>query len=315
MTPFKPLFRNPHLATIAATWWPRRLDERRFPVEPRLFRPEPDVQILVHRQQPESDPVAHVVLVHGLEGSSNSPYMRSLAQTLLEAGYAVHRMNIRTCGGTEFMSNTFYHAGLTTDLFAYLMDLDRRRQTPAWVVGFSLGGNMVLKLAGEMRSDALRVIAGVAAVSAPVDLEACSQRLAHRSNWLYQKHFLKRMRRRLYLRREVIASLPVEGLRFRSVYEFDDFVTGPSFGFTGADHYYRSQSAIRYAADIVVPALVVAATDDPLIPASVYAPLAGNPHIELHLTPHGGHLGFLARGRRRFWVDHLIREWISTARS
>lgn len=315
LSSYRPLFRNPHLATIAASYWPRQMDERRFPVEAKLFRPEPDVQILIHKQQPPGEALGDVVLVHGLEGSADSPYMRSLAQTLLVAGYATHRMNIRTCGGTEFMCNTFYHAGLTTDLFAYVMDLDRRRRTPAWVVGFSLGGNMALKLAGEMETDALRVLAGVVAVSAPVDLKACTMRLAERRNWLYERHFLRSMRRRLAMRREVLGGVLRDegGLPFRSVYEFDDIITGPAFGFEGADHYYRTQSANQYTARIEVPTLVVASEDDPLIPPAVYEPLRANPNIELLLTRHGGHCGFLGRGKRH-WLDERIRDWISNGR-
>jgi predicted alpha/beta-fold hydrolase len=316
VTRFNPLFKNPHLATISASLVKRDLDERRFPVEAKLFQPELGVQILIHRQRPEDEPLGHVVLVHGLEGSSNSVYMRSLAQVLLEAGYAVHRMNIRTCGGTEFLCNTFYHAGLTTDIFAYLMDLDRRRQTPAWLVGFSLGGNMVLKLAGEMKEDAQRVIAGVCAVSAPVDLRACAKRLAKPLNFIYQWHFLRSMKKRLELRQGLLgeAGKPLKK-RFRSVYEFDDVVTGPAFGFDGADHYYQTQSAARFAHDIRVPALVIAAEDDPLIPSDVYEPLEDNPLIRVVLTPHGGHLGFLAKGQPRFWLDGVITRWIASPKS
>lgn len=316
LSSYRPLFRNPHLATIAASYWPRPMDERRFPVEAKLFRPEHDVQVLIHKQQPPGEARGDVVMVHGLEGSADSPYMRSLAQTLLEAGYATHRMNIRTCGGTEFMCNTFYHAGLTTDLFAYVMDLDRRRRTPAWVVGFSLGGNMALKLAGEMEWDATRVLAGVVAVSAPVDLKSCAMRLGERRNWLYQRHFLRSMRKRLEMRREVLGNLLRDegGLPFRSVYEFDDIITGPAFGFDGADHYYQTQSANQYTHRIEVPALVVASQDDPLIAPEVYEPLRGNSNIELLLTTHGGHCGFLGRGGRN-WLDEQIRDWISNGRA
>lgn len=315
LSSYRPLFRNPHVATIAASFWPRHLDEGRFPVEAKLFRPEPEVQVLIHKQEPKGEFRGDVVMVHGLEGSADSPYMRSLAQTLLAAGFATHRMNIRTCGGTEFMCNTFYHAGLTTDLFAYVMDLDRRRRTPVWVVGFSLGGNMALKLAGEMEGDAARVLAGVVAVSAPVDLKASTMRLAERRNWLYQRHFLKSMRKRLKMRREVLGDLlrSEGGLPFRSVYEFDDMITGPAFGFEGAEHYYRTQSANQYAHRIEVPALVVASEDDPLIAPEVYEPLRANAKIEVRMTAHGGHCGFLGRGERH-WLDGQIRDWISSAR-
>lgn len=309
--PFRPLFRNAHLATIVSSYWPRQIDEVKYPVEAKLFRPEPDVQILIHRQQPAGEPIGDVILVHGLEGSSDSPYMRSMAQTLLDTGFATHRMNIRTCGGTEFLCNTFYHAGLTTDIFAYLMDLDRRRRTPAWLIGYSLGGNMVLKLAGEMEDDALRVLAGVCAVSAPVDLKACTERLDKTSNWLYQWHFLRSMRRRLKLRRQVLeGTLRDVGEKFKSVYDFDDRITGPAFGFRNADHYYETQSAGRFTHRIRVPTLVIAAEDDPLIPPHVYDPLSQNPYIDVRLTQHGGHIGFLARKGYRHWVDEEARDWM-----
>lgn len=315
MTPFEPLFRNGHVATIAATFWRRDLDERRFPVEAKLFRPETEVQILVHRQQPEGDALGDVVLVHGLEGSSNSPYMRSLAQVLLESGYAVHRMNIRTCGGTEFLCSTLYHAGLTTDIFAYLMDLDRRRRTPAWLVGYSLGGNQVLKLAGEMGEDGPRILAGVCGVSAPVDLKACSERFKRKRNWIYQRHFLRSMRQRMLMRREVIGkAIPELPRDVNTIYDFDDRITGPAFGFRGAEHYYDTQSAARYAQNIRVPTLVIAAEDDPLIPPEPYRALETNPMVRVVLTPHGGHIGFLSRSQPRHWVDNVIRDWIDEVR-
>ena len=119
-------------------------------MDAKLFQTEPEVRVLVHTQKPVGAPVAEVVLVHGLEGSSESPYMRGMAQTLLEADCVVHRFNIRTCGGTDFLCTTLYHGGLTSDLLAWLMELDRQRRTPVHLVGFSLGGNMALKLAGEM---------------------------------------------------------------------------------------------------------------------------------------------------------------------
>jgi len=311
--PFRPVFRNPHLATVLTSFWPRRLDERRFPVQARLFHTEPDVQVLIHSQTPPR-PRCEVVLVHGLEGSSLAPYMLSMAQTLLEAGFAVHRTNIRSCGGTEFLCSTLYHAGLTKDLFAILADLDRQRRTPVFLAGFSLGANQALKLAGELGSDAARLLAGVVAVSAPIDLAACCGALARPSNRLYQWRFLSSMRKRLRLRRPALsAPLPYDQLdRVRTVWEFDHLFTGPSFGFTGAGHYYSTQSSIAYLDRIRVPTLVVQAQDDPMIPFAVYSHPAfqTNPNLTLAVTPHGGHLGFLHRGSPRIWVDPVVREWI-----
>src|SRR5438105_2349270 len=157
MRPYEPLFTSPHLQTIASHFWPRNGEERRFPVETRRYRPEPDVEVLVHSQHPEGAARGTIVAVHGLEGSGEATYMRSLAGTALRHGFAAHRFNMRTCGGTEHLCNTLYHAGLTSDLLAVLKEL----ATPVVLVGFSLGGNVVLKLAGELGDDAPRLVTAV----------------------------------------------------------------------------------------------------------------------------------------------------------
>ncbi|HZO53973.1 MAG TPA: alpha/beta fold hydrolase [Bryobacteraceae bacterium] len=313
--PFRPVFRNPHLATVLTTFWPRPFDARRYPVQTRLFHTESDVQVLIHTQRPENSH-GEVVLVHGLEGSSHAPYMLSMAQALLDEGLTVHRTNIRTCGGTEFLCSTLYHAGLTKDILAILTDLDRQRRTPAYLVGFSLGGNQVLKMAGELGADARRLLAGAVAISTPIDLAECCRMLARPSNRLYEWRFLSSMRKRLRLRRPAIAAaLPYERLdRVSSVWEFDDLFTGPAFGFTGAEHYYSTQSAIRFLNQIRVPTLVVQAQDDPMIPFEVFSHPAfeNNPNLTLAATQHGGHLGFLSARAPRIWVDDAVRRWISS---
>jgi predicted alpha/beta-fold hydrolase len=312
--PFRPLFPNPHLATIGASLWPRWLDERRFPVEARRFRTEPEVQVLVLAQFPDRETRAHAVIVHGLEGSSESGYMLSLAQMLLERGLAAHRFNQRSCGGTEFLCKTFYHAGLTSDLFAYLMELDRERHTPVFLIGFSLGGNVVLKLAGEMGESARRAVAGVAAVSTPLDLAACARRLERFSNRIYQRHFVASMRQRVERRHRALPELfPIDGLRgVRTVYEFDDRFTAPGFGFRDAAHYYDTQSARRFLDLIRVPTLIIHSRDDPMIPFEVFdhPAFALNPNLQLLATDRGGHIGFIDRSRPRIWSDGVIVEWI-----
>ena len=314
--PYYPIFRNPDLATIAAAFWPRTLNESLYPVQARLFHTETDVRVLVHSQAPPGDARGDVVLVHGLEGSSLSGYMRSMAQTLLEQGYRVHRFNIRTCGGTEFLCRTLYHAGLTSDLLFFLLDLDRRRRTPVHLVGFSLGGNLSLKLAGELGHDAARLLHSVCAVSTPIDLLTSARRIDAPRNRVYQWWFLRGMKRRLRLRRAILQGVvPLEGLdKVRSLYEFDDRFTAPSFGFRSAEHYYQTQSALNFLPAIRVPALLVQAKDDPLIPYSCFQDgrLAANPNLRLLATEHGGHLGYLSRPLPRFWVDGVALWWITS---
>jgi predicted alpha/beta-fold hydrolase len=249
-------------------------------------------------------------MVHGLEGSGDAGYVRSLSGAALRAGFAAHRFHMRTCGGTERLCGTLYHAGLTRDLLEVLRSFQREGRKPAFLVGFSLGGNVVLKLAGELAAVAGSLIRGVCAVSAPLDLAACARRLAQPDNRFYERRFVRRMRSRLYAtgryRKEDFAGL-------RSVMEIDDRITAPSFGFGNAAYYYQTQSALRFIERIEVPALVIHAQDDTLAPfaEAVYEVARSNSRIELLAPRHGGHLGFIGRRPHRFWADDIIMDWIA----
>jgi hypothetical protein len=307
LPPFQPLIPNPHVLTVAGNFWPRGLDTVRYPVESRLHRTEPDVQVLMQSQQPHGGTSkADMILVHGLEGSGESGYMKSLAQTGLDAGIAMHRFHMRTCGGTERLCQTLYHSGLTSDLLAVV----RRFPRPVFLAGFSLGGNVVLKLAGELGKEAPGLIAGACAVSAPIDLAACSRRMGRLDNRIYERRFLRRMFARL------IATGRYTEADFRgigSIYEIDDRVTAPSFGFGTADNYYATQSSNQFLDRIRVPTLVVQAKDDTFIPFEIFHHEAfrTNSHLRLIATDHGGHVGFISRRRPRFWLDQVLIDWVS----
>ena len=299
------------MLTILGNFWPRKLDMRPYPVESRLYRTEPGVQVLVQTQRPSGAPRGELILVHGLEGSAESGYMRTMAKAALDAGYVVNRFNNRTCGGTAHLSNTLYHSGLTADLRMLLHQFRDDGRAPAHLVGYSLGGNMVLKLAGELGDDASALIASVCAISTPIDLAACSRRLAQPVNRVYERRFLNRMR----LRVAATGRFTMEQIQHvRSIYEFDERITGPSFGFRGADHYYETQSARQFLERIRVPALLIQARDDVFVPFEVYEhpSVRANPQVRLHVTEHGGHLGFLSRRRPRFWADQAVLEWIES---
>jgi predicted alpha/beta-fold hydrolase len=241
-----------------------------------------------------------------------------MAQHALEAGYAVHRFNMRSCGGTEDIALSSYHAGQTSDLDFFVRMLRRESAAPVFLIGFSLGGNVVLKLAGELGSDAAGLIDGVCAISTPIDLGACVERLAHRENFLYENRFLSRLKQRVRNRaRETPGAFSTHGLdTIRTVYEFDDAYTAKFFGFGTADNYYGTQSAKNFLDGIRVPALIVQAKDDPLIPFAVFDHPAfrTNPNLTLIATDHGGHLGFLSRSGPRFWLDPLVLGWIEQVR-
>ncbi|MGB7758462.1 MAG: alpha/beta fold hydrolase [Bryobacteraceae bacterium] len=306
MTPFRPLFRNPHLQTVAAHFWQRPRTEHA--IERRIIETEPGVCVLVESQRPEAA-VGEIVMLHGLEGSGKAGPIESLAAAALRFGYAAHRFHMRTCGGTELLSPTLYHAGLTGDLAAVLRIFRQEGRAPAFLVGHSLGGNVALKLAGELGDSAADLIRGVCGVSVPLDLEASARRISARDNRLYERRFVRRMRRRLLSTGRYRAA-DLAGLD--SLIAIDDRITAPSFGLGTADNYYRTQSAIGYVDRIRVPTLLIQAKDDTFVPWRIleHPAVRGNPHIRTILTEHGGHLGFLARGQHRFWLDTAILDWI-----
>ena len=305
LTPeFKPLFTNPDVLTVLGNYWPRKYDWGPFPVESRLIRTAPDVEVLVQTQRPLVSPRGELVLLHGLEGSGESGYMLSLSHRALHSGFAVHRFHMRTCGGTERLCNTLYHAGLTSDLLIFLQQEPHHEKL--FLIGFSLGGNVALKAAGETGTS---LLSGVVSVNTPIDLAACSRCIQTPRNRMYQDRFAGRMKDRL-LRTGRYVKSDLQGCR--TVWDIDDKITAPSFGFRNAAHYYETQSALRFVPHIEVPVLMIAAQDDPLVPFDSYHDpvLAANPRIQLVAPRHGGHLGFLSRKPPRFWSDEVIANWL-----
>ncbi|MBS1824794.1 MAG: alpha/beta fold hydrolase [Acidobacteria bacterium] len=313
MPPFEPLFQNPHWQTILGSFW-RRPGLKEVALEEKLYRTEPAVQILVRSQRPQGRANGELILVHGLEGSSEAGYMRSAAHAALRAGFAVHRMNIRSCGGTEHLCNTLYHAGLTTDIRYFAEHLHGSGLGPVFLAGFSLGANMVTKLAGELGSSGRQLLAGVVSISNPLDLHACALELNERRNWLYQRRFVVHMAARLRRRHAHMPGVfrldALPGVR--TVYEFDDRITAPFFGFGTAPGYYGTQSSQLFLEAIEIPALFLHSKDDPMIPFRVYRHEAfrNKSNLRLLAVEHGGHVGFLARGQQRFWVDSVLVEWL-----
>lgn len=305
MRQFVPILSNPHALTILGNFWPRNLDFTPYPSTRELYQTEPDVQVLVETQTPQNS-TAEIILVHGLEGAADAAYMRALAHHALTQNFTTHRFNMRTCGGTEHLCTTLYHGGLTSDLRRYVQLL--KSKLPVFLTGFSLGGNVVLKLAGELANDGPKLLAGVCAVSAPIDLAMAAHRINAPANFLYQRRFVTRMRARLTATGRYSAATlkPLETL-----YDIDDKITAPSFGFGNADRYYATQSSNQFLPAIRIPTLLIAAQDDPLIPFQMYRDAApeSNPLIQTIYPKHGGHLGFIASRKPRFWADETILEW------
>jgi hypothetical protein len=313
----RPGLRNGHLMTIFT--WGR---PRRFPHLPaavaRYFDVAPGTRVLAHCHWQE-DRTRHPLLLalHGLEGSSGAHYMRGLADKAFAAGFSVLLLNQRNCGGTEDLSDSLYHSGLTADPDHVIRELagedgiDR-----AVVAGYSLGGNLALKLAGDYGDRPPSSLRGVCAVSPILEIGECVRALERRSNILYQWNFVRGLRRRM--RRKGVTHpgrFPLDRLAtVRTVRQFDEVFTAPHFGFQGADDYYHRASAMRVIDRVRVPALVIAAEDDPFVPVEPFrdARVAGNPNIRLVITRHGGHCGFLSAARNGddgYWAERKILEF------
>lgn len=305
---FEPYFRNPHLATIAANFWKRNLT---LQSRPTLFETEPGVRVMAMTTLPPEPSRGTLVALHGLEGSHDSGYLQSLAQTGATLGLTVHRLNMRGCGGTEGLSKTLYHAGLTADLKAMLPQL----APPVFLAGFSLGGNVVLKLLGELGDHARAHVKAAAVCSVPLDLHACCLEMMQPKNQLYERRFVRslkqRFRRRAAEHPEIYETKGLDEIQ--TVLAFDDRVTAPHFGFGNAERYYATQSSQRFIDRVAVPTLLIQAQDDPLIPFAVYqrhTAFQKNPHLRLLTPEHGGHVGFIARRNPRFWVDEVFRRFL-----
>ena len=253
------------------------------------------------------------VLVHGLEGSSTSQYIVGLTNKCWAAGLSVVRVNVRGCGGTESLGASLYHSGLSGDIAHVVDELISTDTLPAIALaGFSMGGNMVLKLIGEWGPDGPRQLRAAAAVSPGMDLSISADALHQPMNRLYEARFLvslwRSLNRKSRLYPDQYRRPPLRCLR--SIRDFDDVITAPAFGFLGAEDYYTRASATPLVSRIAVPTLVIHAADDPFVKMlpSTAAALRANPKVTLLETAHGGHCGFLAEpnGYDGRWAEQQI---------
>jgi len=302
--------------TIAAAFMPRRCPQLSAST-PRFFEVESGTQVRgdCHWQaEPRKHPT--LVLLHGLEGSSDSGYMLGTAEKAGIAGFNVVRLNQRNCGGTESLTPTLYHSGRSGDIRAVLLELIERDRLPeVFAVGFSMGGNLVLKMAGEFGESAPRELRGFVAVAPCFDLAACVDALGEPRNFHYERHFVRglkgRMRRKARLFPGIYSRDQMS--RIRTVRDFDEFITARFCGFEGADDYYARSSAMHVLEAIRRPTLILTAQDDPFVPFSTFehAAIRGNPLIQLIAPRHGGHCGFISQetGEERFWSEARIVEF------
>ena len=310
-----PLLKNGHAMTIAAAFWPRKFA---LPApEKRLFQVEEGTQLLAHCnwQDGRRRDAPLLAIVHGLEGSGDSNYVLGIAEKAFRRGFHVVRLNQRNCGGSEQLTPTLYNSGLSDDYRAALEELADEGFTQIFFAGYSMGGNLVTKMAGEYENRAPRALRGVCAVCPALDLAACADALEKRNNYFYQRRFVKGLMARFARKIELFPDKYTRnGIgKIRTVREFDDAITAPCFGYRDAQEYYEAASARKVVGNVCVPMLMITAQDDPFVPYESFlaALVSENPAIDFVAPQHGGHCGFISRhsGAERFWAEQSIVEF------
>jgi len=313
-----PFLTGGHAQTLAAYFWPRRYRLQSDQDEERIFEIEAQVKVLAHcRWQHNPSQHSTIVVWHGFEGSTASIYMLAMAHKAFRAGFNVVRVNYRNCGGTEHLTPTLYHGGLSSDLRAVINELIQKDGLKSIIpIGFSLGGNMVLKLAGEYGENPPEQVVAICAVSPSADLRASTDFLLRRQNWIYQRDFLRRLKKRIRVKHKLYPKLyDLSSLALiRNIRDFDEEFTSISHGFVNADDYYHRSSAVRVIEHIRVPTLIIHSEDDPFIPFKPLqdAAVSSNPYIMLLKAERGGHVAFISatkNGEDRFWAENRTIEF------
>lgn len=314
---------NGHLQTIVGNFYPRPVFPLQTESETVLVDPVDGSRVLCHcHWQPE--PVRNsrltVILVHGLEGSSDSRYIRGISARAFATGMNVVRMNMRNCGDTDSLTPTLYHSGLSGDVGAVMSYFTRKFELDrVALIGYSMGGNLVLKLAGEWGSRAPLV--AVATVCPAIDLAAGADALHEPANRAYEWHFLRGLIRRFRRKAELFPKIyELADLGpMRSIREFDDKIVARYCGFAGADDYYFRAASARVVDRIQVPSLILCAQDDPFIRlfAETRARLIANRHILFAESRHGGHCAFLGPGAgdETHWAEATVVRYVAEAAS
>lgn len=282
----------------------------------RFVLPDDDFVDLDWVGDPPGSPRPTVLLLHGLEGSIESPYARGLLSEIQRHGWRGVLMHFRGCSGEPNRRPRAYHSGETTDVAAVIAALRQRLdRSPLAAVGYSLGGNVLLKYLGEAGAEA--GLSAAAAVSVPMMLSPCAHRLQRGFSRVYDRYLLDSLKRSFARKRSAVDLGPVgqvEPGAIGSIWSFDENVTAPLHGFEGAEDYYAQSSSRPFLRGIEVPTLILQAKDDPFMTPDVIpeeSELA--PSVTLELSEHGGHVAFVSGSpwRPKFWLEQRIPEFLA----
>ncbi len=260
-----------------------------------------------------------VIVFHGLEGSIESPYAKGILTAIKKQGWIGVLMHFRGCSASPNRLPRSYHSGETSDAKFLLNWLNTHLpDSPLAAVGFSLGGNMLLKLQGELA--AASPLKAVVSVSAPLVLAACAEKLNAGFSRIYQRYLISHLKRKLHIKARQhnyadLINLQTEQInQLNSFWKFDDQVTAPLHDFAGVDDYYKQSSARQYLKMIESPSLIIQALDDPFMSRDIIPDMTElSAHTELELSQNGGHVGFISGSilHPEFWLEQRIPEYLS----
>lgn len=310
VTPFKSLspLRSPWLQTIVPSLLPHRINDNTS-LEKILL--EDGDQLIIAKNTPSAwtPEKRTVVLVHGLTGCYRSKYLIRMTRELNKLGIQTIRMNLRGAGPGFNTARGIYHSGRSEDTRTVIDWVNEKYpSSPITFIGFSLGGNIGLKMAGEDRSHTK--LDSIASVSAPLDLMASSKRMSHPRNRFFDQYFVKRLKKDIRTKHEIFSDLPDFDLPKKlSLAEFDHQYTAPRAGFSSGQEYYERCSSLPLLKYISIPTLLLCANDDPIVEPASYFGLGDLDHLQVLMTEGGGHMGFFSQ-QRLFWMDQVLVQWV-----
>lgn len=276
-------------------------------------------RLVIHDDEPESwitgDRIA--ILFHGLCGCHGSPYMARTAEKLKRQGVRTFRVDMRGFGDSALISKSHLHGGYYPDVHSVVAFIHRLSPlSKLSLVGFSVGGNIVMKALGVWGPEAPEYVDSAVTVSPPVDLLHCSWNIRQFGNRIYENYFMKRFKKHLSMRRRRVKGLVDSGVNPlpNRLLHWDDQFTAPCWGYSGAKEYYQDASSGPQLHRVSVPTIILTSQDDPIVPFSMYSRFEMSEYIEMVVTKKGGHLGFMAQSRDpdRFWMDWRISQWIGS---
>jgi len=301
-------FWNKHVQTIYPSVF-RKIKTDIYTRE-RIETPDKDFLIL---DLIKSDSKKCVILSHGLEGSSHSAYVTGMARHFAQFGFGVCAWNYRGCGGEINKNLLMYHSGFTEDLNT-VIEYTSQHYDEIYLIGFSVGGNISLKYLGESTT-VNAVVKGCIAFSVPVSLNGCSENLDKKSNVLYRKRFLRKLKEKMKAKKAQFpdGKISVNNENISTLKDFDNRYTAPLFGFKNADDYYQKCSSKQFIQSINLPTLIINAKNDPFLPPNCYPIEECTEHkfVDLELPEQGGHVGFIQRGGL-YWSEKRAMTFIQS---